>query len=224
MTAKHVLTHRTGFPNWRSMNPDNKLDLKFTPGTKYNYSGEGFEYLKMVVEKITGKKVEQVLQEEVIQPMQLYHTFFSANDSLQRMKSEGHYDQFPSSKGMPGEPGMAYSMHTEAKIFTRFMLYLLEQKGLSETTYKTMLSKQSEYPVDATGEKPSSPAYMGVSLEVRETPFGISFGHGGNNGDFKCRFEVFKDLKMGYVVFTNSNTADLLLYDALGRFLIEGKK
>jgi CubicO group peptidase (beta-lactamase class C family) len=224
ITAKHVLTHRTGFPNWRSMNPDNKLDLKFTPGTKYNYSGEGFEYLKIVVEKITGKKVEQVLQEEVIQPMSLYHTFFSANDSLKQMKSEGHFNMFPSSKGMPGQPGMAYSMHTEAKVFTRFMLYLLEQKGLSETTYATMLSKQSEYPVDPKEEKPSSPAYMGMSLEVRQTPFGISFGHGGNNGDFKCRFEVFKDLKMGYVVFTNSNTSDLLMYDALGRFLIEGKE
>lgn len=223
ITAKHVLTHRTGFPNWRSMNADNKLDLKFTPGTKYNYSGEGFEYLKMVVEKITGKKVEQVLQEEVIQPISLYHTFFSANDSLKQVKSEGHINGFPTSKGMPDQPGMAYSMHTEAKVFTRFMLYLLEQQGLNEATYKTMLSKQSEYPSDPNQEKPASPAYMGMSLEIRETPFGISFGHGGNNGDFTCRFEMFKDLKMGYVVFTNSNTSNLLLYDELGRFLIEGK-
>jgi CubicO group peptidase (beta-lactamase class C family) len=82
ITAKHVLTHRTGFPNWRWMNTDGKLNLNFTPGTSYGYSGEGFEYLKMVVEKVTGKKVEQVLQEEVIQPIALYHTFFSRNDSL----------------------------------------------------------------------------------------------------------------------------------------------
>ncbi|HET9432232.1 MAG TPA: serine hydrolase, partial [Chitinophagaceae bacterium] len=79
ITARHVLTHRTGFPNWRWMNQDGKLNLKFTPGTGYGYSGEGFEYLKMVVEKISGKKVEQVLQEEVIKPMGLYHTFFSKN-------------------------------------------------------------------------------------------------------------------------------------------------
>jgi hypothetical protein len=50
-----------------------------------------------------------------------------------------------------------------------------------------------------------------VSLEIRETPFGKSFGHGGNNGDYKCKFEVYKDLKMGYVIFTNSNTSDVLL-------------
>ena len=52
----------------RSMNEDGKLALKFAPGTRYNYSGEGFEFLKMVIEKITNKKVEQVLQGEVIRP------------------------------------------------------------------------------------------------------------------------------------------------------------
>lgn len=223
ITAKHVLTHRTGFPNWRDMNADGKLDLKFTPGEKYNYSGEGFEYLKKVVEKVTGKKVEQVLKEEVIDPMSLYHTYFSGNDSLKKVKAEGHYNMVPSAPRMPDEPGMAYSMHTEAKVFTNFMLYLLEQKGLSEDTYKNMLSKQSEYPVDSTRKKPAAPNYMGISLDIRETPFGLSFGHGGNNGDFKCRFEVFKDLKMGYAIFTNSNSSDLLLYEGIGKFLVEGE-
>jgi hypothetical protein len=219
ITARHVLTHRTGFPNWRWMNESGKLDLKFTPGTSYGYSGEGFEYLKMVVEKITGKPVEQVLKEEVIEPVGLYHTFFSKNDSLQRMVANGHFDKRPSKAELPDKPGMAYSMHTEAAIFTRFMLYLLEQKGLSAAMYDTILSKHSEYPFE---EKPKIPTYMGMSLEIRETPFGKSFGHGGNNGDFKCKFEVYKDLKMGYAIFTNSNTSDQLLNN-LRKLLVEGK-
>ena len=222
MTARHVLTHRTGFPNWRSMNEDGKLNLKFTPGTGYGYSGEGFEYLKMVIEKITGKKVEQVLQEEVIQPMGLYHTFFSKNDSLQRMVAYGHFDGLPTNNDLPESPGMAYSMHTEANIFTRFMLYMLEQKGLKPETYETMLQKHSEFNYDPGEEKPKIPSYMGISLEIRETPFGKSFGHGGNNGDFKCKFEVYKDQKMGYAIFTNSSTSDMLL-ENLRKFLVEGK-
>jgi CubicO group peptidase (beta-lactamase class C family) len=223
MTARHVLTHRTGFPNWRSMNPDGKLNLRFTPGTAYNYSGEGFEYLKMVVEKITGKNVEQVLQEEVITPMGLYHTFFSRNDSLVRMVANGHFDMMPSSDPPPAYPGMAYSMHTEAFIFTRFMLYLLEQKGLSAETYHTMFQKHSDYNFEPGEEKPKVPSYMGMSLEIRETPLGKSFGHGGNNGDFKCKFETYKDLKMGYVIFTNSNTSDALL-SVFRQLLVEGKE
>jgi CubicO group peptidase (beta-lactamase class C family) len=222
ITAKHVLTHRTGFPNWRWFNQDGKLDIKFTPGTSYGYSGEGFEYLKLVVEKITGKKVEQVLKEEVIEPMGLYHTFFSKNDSLQRMVAYGHYDRLPSNNDLPESPGMAYSMHTEARIFTRFMLYLLEQKGLQPETYNTMFRQHAEYKYDPDDDKPTVPTYMGMSLEIRETPFGKSFGHGGNNGDFKCIFEVYKDTKMGYVLFTNSNTSDPLLMN-LRKFLVEGK-
>lgn len=223
ITGRHVLTHRTGFPNWRYMNADGKLDIKFTPGTKFGYSGEGFEYLKMVVEKITGKKVEQVLREEVIQPMGLYHTFFSRNDSLRQMVANGHFNMLPNYDELPETPGMAYSMHTEAKIFTHFMLYLLEQKGLSAETYNTMLSKQTEYEFEPGDKIPKYPTYMGMSLEVRETPFGKSFGHGGNNGDFKCTFRVYKDLKMGYALFTNSNTSDALL-EAIGQFLVEGKE
>ncbi|SFD16581.1 CubicO group peptidase, beta-lactamase class C family [Chitinophaga sp. CF118] len=223
MTARHVLTHRTGFPNWRWMNKDGKLNLLFTPGTDYNYSGEGFEYLKKVIEKITGKKVEQILQEEVVHPIGLYHTFFSRNDSLKLMAANGHYDMLPTYDELPEFPGMAYSMYTEARIFTKFMLYLLEQKGLNAQTYKVMFQKHSDYNYKPGDEKPKYPTYMGMSLQLRETPFGKSFGHGGNNGDFKCRFEVYQDLKMGYVIFTNSNTSDALL-DALHYFLVEGKE
>ncbi|MCF6405494.1 serine hydrolase [Chitinophaga filiformis] len=218
ITARHVLTHRTGFPNWR----EGKLVIKFTPGTAFGYSGEGFEYLKMVVEKVTGKKVEQVLQEEVIQPVGLYHTFFSKNDSLQRMVAYGHFEGRPNNNNLPEKPGMAYSMHTEAQIFTRFMLYLLERKGLKPETYDVMMSKQSDYDFTGLKNKPKVPTYMGMSLQIRETPFGKTFGHGGNNGDFKCRFEVYDDLKMGYAIFTNSSTADQLL-ENLHLFLVEGR-
>src|SRR5690606_25082782 len=44
ITARMILSHRSGFPNWRFLNKDKKLDIKFTPGTDFLYSGEGFEY------------------------------------------------------------------------------------------------------------------------------------------------------------------------------------
>jgi len=223
ITARHVLTHRTGFPNWRYMNNDGKLDIKFEPGTKYGYSGEGFEYLKKVVEKVTGKKVEQVLEEEVINPLGLYHFYFSKNDTLQKLVATGHYDNLPSNDGLPEEPGMAYSLHTEAVAFTRFMLALMNQQGLKPETYEHMLKVHSEFNTEEGKEKPKYHEYMGISLAVRETPYGLAYGHGGNNGDFRCQFEIYKDLKMGYVMFTNGSGASPLL-DVLPQLLVEGKK
>lgn len=222
ITARHVLTHRTGFPNWRYMNNDGKLDIKFDPGTKYGYSGEGFEYLKKVVEKITGKKVEQVLREEVLSPLGLYHFYFSKNDTLQKLVSTGHFDNIPSNDGLPEEPGMAYSLHTEAVAFTRFMLALMNQQALSKTTYENMLKVQSEYNYEEGEEKPKYHEYMGISLAVRETPYGLAYGHGGNNGDFRCLFDIYKDLNIGYVMFTNGSGAYPLL-EVLPKLLVEGK-
>lgn len=218
ITGRHVLTHRTGFPNWR----DGKLVINFTPGTQYSYSGEGMQYLQAVIEKITGKGIEQVLKEEVLGPLGMHHTFFSNNDRLMKLVSTGHFNNIPSSDDPTSVPGMAYSMHTEAQEFTKFMLQLLEQKGLSASTYKNMLSEHSQYNYEGGEEKPKYKEYMGESLAVRDSPFGLVFGHGGNNGDFRCQFEVYKESKMGFAIFTNSSTAYPLL-DKMKFFLVEGK-
>jgi CubicO group peptidase (beta-lactamase class C family) len=52
VTARQVLTHTSGLPNWR---PNGKpLAFAFDPGTRFSYSGEGFVYLQAVVEHLTG--------------------------------------------------------------------------------------------------------------------------------------------------------------------------
>src|SRR5207248_1472461 len=53
ITARHVLSHTTGFQNWRSK--EEPLKIHFTPGEKWSYSGEGYGYLQSVVTQLTGK-------------------------------------------------------------------------------------------------------------------------------------------------------------------------
>ena len=48
ITARMCLTHTTGFPNWRWFETDKKLKIKFDPGTRYSYSGEGLYLLQFV--------------------------------------------------------------------------------------------------------------------------------------------------------------------------------
>ena len=57
ITARHVLSHTSGLPNWRSKKEP--LAIRFQPGEKWDYSGEGFSYLQSVVSRLTGGRVNR---------------------------------------------------------------------------------------------------------------------------------------------------------------------
>ena len=59
ITARHVLTHTTGLPNW-----GNKLIRE--PGELYAYSGEGFLYLGRTIAKITGMSLEKFAKKKYL--------------------------------------------------------------------------------------------------------------------------------------------------------------
>lgn len=68
VTARHVLSHSSGLPNWRFEN-DQELTPAFEPGTKFRYSGEGYYFLQRCVEHITGVGAEQWIQDQVLKPL-----------------------------------------------------------------------------------------------------------------------------------------------------------
>ncbi len=68
MTARHVLSHGTGLPNWRFFTPGGRLSFEAVPGERYGYSGEGFEWLARAIEAKTGRGFLQVVQETVLDP------------------------------------------------------------------------------------------------------------------------------------------------------------
>jgi CubicO group peptidase (beta-lactamase class C family) len=67
VTPRHVLSHTTGLPNWRG-EEDQKLTPGFEPGTRFNYSGEGFFHLERVVEHLTGQGFESLMRERIFKP------------------------------------------------------------------------------------------------------------------------------------------------------------
>ena len=215
MTARHVLTHRTGLPNWGR-------EMKFTPGEKYGYSGEGFEYLKRVVVHITGKPVEEHINDELKIPLKIQRMQFKETATLPDVAATGHINDSPVVRILPQESGMAWSMYTEAADFSKFALALLDRKGLKASTFEEMMTIHSAYPEDWWVSKNYTEG-MGLGISLRESEYGKVFGHSGNNGDFKCLFEVFADQGMGYIIFTNSNTGDAL-NDDMVQILIEGKR
>lgn len=215
ITVRHVLCHQSGLPNWGQPDSTGHFNLLFTPGTKFGYSGEGYEYLKRVIEHITDKNIDQVLNEELLMPLELTGFYFKGNEYIKKYAAHGHIDRKPSRIRFIEKPMMAFSLFTEAGAFSYFMLALRNKKGLKSATYEEMLKVQSTR---------DDGVHWGLGFELEKTPLGLSYGHSGSTSSgFICNFTFFPETDVGYVFFTNSNRGVELSIPLLTQFLTTGK-
>ena len=89
ITALHVLTHSTGLTNWR-FDPKLTLASGFEPGTRWQYSGEGYVLLQRVVEKITGRPIAEYMRTAVLEPLGMTQSTFAWTPEIQSLAASGH--------------------------------------------------------------------------------------------------------------------------------------
>ena len=235
ITARFVLTHRTGFPNWRP--DDRSLEIRFTPGERFSYSGEGFVYLQRAVAKITGVPLEDWMRKTVFDPLGMNDSSYTWQDKFERMASNGHRpvgrpDPFmkPTADGNPvNGPGAsaASSLLTTAHDYATFLIALMSGNGLKPETARAMLSPQTK--VDAscancTGKpvtEPSKTINWGLGVGLQKIDGQEYFWHWGDNGDFKAFFSASTDSRRGVVVFTNSANGMMIIPDIAAQVLGE---
>src|SRR5580692_11583999 len=139
ITARMCLTHTTGFPNWRFFDPGQKLLIKYDPGTRYSYSGEGINLLQFVLEQVTGKDLETIAQEKVFRPFGMKNTSYVWQNSFDSAICYGH-----NVKGEPygahkkKVPSAAGSMTTTLNDFTKFYTAFINHKNLTEKSFDEM--------------------------------------------------------------------------------------
>lgn len=71
LTARLALSHQAGFLNWRRMNQGGRLAFVFDPGTRFGYSGEGYNYAARYAEKRTGLSFEALADHYIFRPFGL---------------------------------------------------------------------------------------------------------------------------------------------------------
>jgi len=71
LTTRHCLSHTTGFKNWRWDEQDGKLQFNFKPGTKFQYSGEGMEYLRKALEYKFQVRLDKLVDSLVFKPLKM---------------------------------------------------------------------------------------------------------------------------------------------------------
>lgn len=81
LTPRMALNHTTGFLNWRFFSKDYKLKFVNPPGTKYGYSGEGFEYVSRFSERKLGQSFAQLARQQVLTPSGMLRTRIAVETS-----------------------------------------------------------------------------------------------------------------------------------------------
>lgn len=214
LTARMVLAHTTGLPNWRNNLKGRKLVFIANPGERYTYSGEGFELLQAVVEHITQKSLSTLAQIRVFKPLAMHNSQYELKEDTKTHYAVGHSLLMkPQNKRFVHSGSSAYSLHTTASDYATFMLAMAKSASQIDHPMHAVLLKQSQFTKSLEGAEQTISRGLGVGITVvQESTY---FWHSGSNPYYKA-FAILDTHKgNGMVVLTNSDFGEHIVLDIL---------
>lgn len=145
LTPRILLSHQSGFPNWRS----GKLAFEFEPGTRTQYSGEGMDYLRKAIERKTSRDMKSLMKTYVVGPAKMDDTYFGWNASFEPRFVTG-------TKNRPGQtpspvnvtelkkrgPSGAGSMFSTIGDYAKFLQWFLNELKLPKPLSNEIQTQQ----------------------------------------------------------------------------------
>lgn len=210
LTARLVLTHRSGLPNWRA---GEGLRFLHDTDTRWSYSGEGYVLLQRAVESATAQSMENFLRDSVLTPLGMKRTrlVWRGDEGLPCAESHDFKGESRGKKPWP-QAISASSIHTTPSDFARFMgLFLDADPGadpptgparpLSRGAIAEMLNPQTEVDDPAVAGRIA----WGLGWGLQRSADGTAFWHWGSNQGFKAFCIGYPAQRLGVVVFTNAD-------------------
>jgi D-alanyl-D-alanine carboxypeptidase len=169
ITVRHLLSHTSGLADISNLPPLKRVAAAaaepplFRPGTKFSYANTNYIALGLIIEKVTGHRLDQVLGNRIFRPLGLEDTTYGAV-ALQPD------DRMPAWLGIPvgsGEPvtGDGGIVSTTDDL-ARFFGALLGGELLSERLLSEM--RRARFKIG-----------VGLGLFRFDLPCGSVWGHGG---------------------------------------------
>ena len=228
ITARHVLAHTTGFQDIRS--GSNPLRIHFTPGEKWQYSGEGYAYLQSAITaatghidptncntyeadlKVCGTDFDAFMKANLLTPFNMSQSAYVWRPEFAANMARPHDDE-----GRPLNPGKYTApdaarygsmggLLTTASDYANFMLEVMAPKAadsyrLNQESLKEMLTPQVKVQ--------SGPGYTiswALGWKIAQTDeFGELISHGGDQAGFHSLAEFSRVKKSGYIILTNGD-------------------
>ncbi|MBM3237135.1 serine hydrolase [Candidatus Poribacteria bacterium] len=227
MTARMVLSHSTGFPNWRFLTRDGKLNIMFPPGERFNYSGAGIVLLQMVIEEITGRCLEELSQEKIFASLGMTRSSYIWQKEYENNFALPH-DEFerPQRLSRWQKADAAGSMLTTAGDYARFLVGILNAKGKRKASIEEMLKPQ----ISITSERMFGPGAWEDTDENRALQLSWGLGWGRFNGEHGRAFfhtghgfgwqnytVTYADRGIGIVLLSNSDNFESVAKEIVER-------
>jgi CubicO group peptidase (beta-lactamase class C family) len=208
ITTRYVLSHQTGFKNWRWFNENKKLGFDFEPGKGYNYSGEGYEYLRKALEAKFNKPLQQLAEALIFKPLKLKDTRYTWQQSIDTSRYAKNY----AANGTTYETvknntaNAADDLLTTVEDYGYLLTALLNNKVVGKKLFATMATPQ----VASVKGK-----HFGLGVEIYQFKDGsTALAHGGSDEGVRAIFFLLPKSKDGLLIITNSDTG-ASLYEGL---------
>ena len=235
ITARHVLSHTTGFQNTRT--GENPLKIHFNPGEKWVYSGEGYFYLQSVVTTLIGRVSKEdcsrfeddlkvcatdfdaYMKKNLLTPFRMNASGYLRSAELSRNIARPHDgvgqllpDRKPTGASVARYGAMG-GLLTTATDYAKFLIEILEPKP--QDTFRLNRASLSEMlrPQVKVEENKDYSIWWALGWKVVQTADHNLVSHGGDQMGFHSTSEICPARNSGYVILTNGDSGWKLIKD-----------
>lgn len=223
ITARMILSHTSGLPNWRKTGEEREtpLPIYFKPGAKFNYSGEGIFYLQRVVEKIISEPLESFSERTLFDKLGLESTSFVWDEKFDNQIVTGHNPDGNCNKRIKYiHSNAAYTLYTTPDEYAKLIIEILKpgnqnDYSLSDSMIKEMLIHQvrvdTREVIDRPGRNLGLQGFRGLGWAIDSTITGdIVYHSGSNQTGFRCYSQFNPKDGSGIVIMTNGENGSEL--------------
>jgi CubicO group peptidase (beta-lactamase class C family) len=241
LTVRHLLSHSAGFPEdnpWGDLQLglgaedfsrllSRGLSFSRAPGTAYEYSNTGFALLGRLVERVSGRRIQDYLAAEVLRPLGMAATAWKRQDVPADHLASGYGHRAPApGPQLPGDfreeaqlGDGAYAamggLYTSMRDLARYAAFQLDAWPPRDDADAAVLGRASRREMQQAARHSSLEVAPGDPLRARARGYGYGLGahescdfdrivsHGGGLPGFGSTLVLLPDRGIAFVGATN---------------------
>lgn len=229
LTPRILLTHTSGFANFRWLEPDQKLRFHSIPGTHYGYSGEGFYILQLILEQGLGLDTGKQIRTRVFDRFGMTNTSMTWRPDFAANLADGYkLDGSTVPHDERSSVSAAGSMDTTIADQARLWSGIVRGDGLSDASRAEMVRPQiaitsaHEFPSLAKQTNPENRTIhlaAGLGLVTFQDTSGLAWFKGGHN-DWTGNMVICLESNKRCVVMLANDVRAERIYPEITRFIL----